>query len=402
MRHPLLPSIATLTLSLLTVANLTAAEPLSMAEAAPLDQLSRGRFWSPAEGHAQLQAFAATWDDRASWEARAARIRQGILDGLHWDHIPQIEGQFHPIIHSRREMDGYIVENIAIESFPGFYITGNLYLPTLAAERYPAILNPHGHMKDKRLTDYVQKRCAGFARLGAIAFAYDMVGYAESTQVNHKMPIAALLQTWNSKRVLDYLLSRPDVDPERIGMTGASGGGTQTFLLTAIDDRIKVAAPVVQVSSFFFGGCVCESGLPIHRHGDFQTSNVEIAALAAPRPLLLISDGADWTRYTPSTEFPYIQRVYDLYDARFLAENIHLPAEGHDYGYSKRMGAFLFFAHHFGLNWRRLPHHDTGFDESYVTILPPEDLFVFNTEHPRPADAIMGDEAVMASLGFRP
>lgn len=292
------------------------------------------------------------------------------------------------------------MENIAIRSFPGFYITGNLYFPAKIQGRVPAVLNPHGHLPNKRMTHYMQRRCAGFARLGAIAFAYDLVGEGESTQVTHGIPIAALLQTWNSKRVLDYLLSRPDVDPARIGITGGSGGATQTFLLTAIDERVTVSAPVVMVASHFFGGCVCESGMPIHRRNGFQTNNVEIAALAAPRPMLLISNGADWTRYTPLVEYPYLRKVYALYKAEQFVENIHLPSESHDYGYSKRAGAFMFFSHHLRLSAKGLLYDDGRLDESYATVLPPEELRVFDSRHPRPSDSLNGDAAVMRSLGF--
>ena len=375
-------------------------ELLPLHEIITEDMLCVGHYWTPDEANLQMKEFASTWKGRRSWERRAKAIRENILKGLHWDHMPEIEGDFQPIIHSRREMDGYAVENIAIQSFPGFYLTGNLYLPTDLKDKNPAILSPHGHMPNKRLTHDVQKRCAVFARMGAITFTYDMVGYAESTQVNHKMPIAALLQTWNSTRVLEYLLSRPDVDSKRIGMTGGSGGGTQTFLLTAIDKRITVSAPVVQVSAHFFGGCVCESGMPIHKNDRLQTNNVEFAALAAPRPLLLVSNGADWTRNTPRIEYPYVKSVYALYHAEHKAENVHLPHEGHDYAYSKRVAVYPFFAHHLGLRYKSIPY-DNGFDESFVTVLPPEDLHVFNQDHPRPADALIGDQAVMQYLGFK-
>ncbi|MBT6378598.1 MAG: acetylxylan esterase [Opitutales bacterium] len=376
-----------------------AKDAIVLSEAIPESSLRQGHFWTPDEANLEMKGFARTWNDRASWEQRTRVIREGILHGLHWDRMPKIKGGFRPIIHSRKEMDGYVVENIAIRSFPGFYVTGNLYSPANPKAKNPAILNPHGHATDKRVKEDVQKRCAAFARMGAIAFAYDMVGYAESTQVNHKMPIAALLQAWNSTRVLEYLLSRPDVDPEMIGMTGGSGGGTQTFVLAAIDDRIAVSAPVVQVSAHFFGGCVCESGMPIHQSESYGTNNVEFAAMAAPRPLMIVSDGADWTRNSPRIEYPYIQSVYALFDAEHKAEHVHLHGEGHDYGYSKRSAVYPFFAFHLGLSYKKLPY-DNGFDESFVTVLPAEELYVFDEEHQRPSDALIGDEAVMEYLGF--
>lgn len=363
------------------------------------NMLCVGNHWTEDEANLMMKEFKAKWNDLDSWESRAAVIRKGIIDGMQLEKMPKVEGEFNPVIRKSRKMDGYIVENIAIESFPGFYITGNLYRPANQKEKNPAVLCPHGHAKDKRFTEDVQKRSAVLARMGAIVFAYDMVGYAESQQVNHKMPIALLLQTWNSRRVLEYLLSRPDVDPGRIGMTGGSGGGTQTFVLTAIDDRIKVSAPVVQVSAHFFGGCICESGMPIHKSDHHQTNNVEIAALCAPRPLLLISDGADWTRNTPRIEYPYIQKVYARYDAEHRVENVHLPGEKHDYGYSKRVAAYNFLGHHLKLNLGAVPYKN-GYREDFVVVLEPDELRVFDHDHPFPADALQGDKAVMDFLGF--
>lgn len=367
------------------------------------DMLCQGDYWTEDEASAIMKKWATEWTSKADWEARAEIIRQGIIDGMLLNQMPKRDTPFNTLIHSTREMDGYIVENIAIESFPGFYITGNIYRPITIEPfgKSPGILSVHGHGNDPRSGESVQIRSAAFARMGAVVFAYDMVGYGDSKQVDHKMAISLTLQTYNSQRVIDYLQSRPDVDADRIGVTGESGGGTQTILITAIDPRIKVSVPVVMVSAYFFGGCSCESGMPVHKSAKHQTNNVEIAALAAPRPMLLISDGGDWTKNTPRVEFPYIQKVYALYDAESKIDNVHLPAERHDYGPNKRFPVYNFLSHYLGLNAGKILINNQ-YAENFVTLLSKDQLMVFTTEHPVPSKALKGDEAVLAYLKLKP
>jgi hypothetical protein len=195
-------------------------------------------------------------------------------------------------------------------------------------------------------------------------------------------------------RILDYLLSLKEADKNRVAITGGSGGGSQTMMTTAIDDRITLSVPVVMLSSYHSGGCPCESGMGAHLCGG-GTNNAEIAAMAAPRPQLVISDGKDWTQNVPQNEFPFVQRVYGFYGKQELVKNVHLPDEGHDYGPSKRLALYEFLAQHLGLNINAVKDQNGKIDESKVTVEKETTMYVFGEKGERlPANAVKGYEAL--------
>ncbi|MDX1702579.1 MAG: acetylxylan esterase [Melioribacteraceae bacterium] len=361
--------------------------------------LRQGDYLSEEEARAELKKFKSLYSNKNEWNRRAEQIREGILKGAELDSSIELT-ELNPIIHSKRIYDGYSVENVAFESFPGFYVTGNLYKPLVMDTLSPGVLCPHGHFKEDngggRFRPDHQKRCAVLARMGAVVFSYDMVGYGESNQFSeYRFPeshdnfkFSLKYQLWNSIKAVDFLQSLNYVDSEKIGITGASGGGTQSFLLTAVDDRIRASVPVVMVSAHFFGGCNCESDMPIHQGEEHITNNAEIAALAAPRPQLIISCGEDWTKNTPEVEYPYIENVYSLFNASGNVKNLHLKNEEHDYGYSKRQGMYKFFNRVFNLNIDDLPNNSGDLDESFATIEEKKTMLVFNEKFSIPENAI--------------
>jgi len=340
-------------------------------------------FQTPEEAKKQLEKFASTYNNVEEWETRAEIVRKGFKKGMKLDQIldSHRKAPFDPIIGKEYQMDGYKIINIAINGLPNHLITGNLYIPDKIKDKAPIILSPHGHALEPddygRFRPSVQIRSAAFAKMGAVVFAYDMIGFGEDSTLKHSNPNGAQIQTYNSIRVLDYLCSLDYTDDKKVGVTGSSGGGTQSLYLSVVDPRITVTVPVVMISSYFFGGCTCESGMPIHKTKMHETNNVDLAALFAPKPILFVSDGHDWTANFPEIGFPYIKNVYKLYNAENNIENVYLPNEYHDYGISKRKAAYKFLAKHLQLDYLSILDKNGEVDENSIRLMHIQDLKVF-------------------------
>jgi dienelactone hydrolase len=287
---------------------------------------------------------------RAQWEARAARLRKQILFAAGLEPMPE-RNALTPQIFGRIDNKDYSIEKVLLQTLPGYYLGGNLYRPIGKAGKLPGVLATHGHWTYGRLENQtlcsVPARAISLARQGYVVFSYDMVGYNDTLQTPHAFgsPREQLwsfgplgLQLWNSMRAIDFVQALPDVDPEKIAMTGESGGGTQTFLATAVDNRIRYSVPVNMISAIMQGGSPCENA-PGLRLG---TSNLEIGALMAPRPMLMIAATGDWTRNTPKEEYPALRSIYELYDRTADLEMVQIEAP-HNYNRQSREAMYRFF-----------------------------------------------------------
>lgn len=355
---------------------------------------------SPASALAEYESQTAT---RAGWEARAALVRMGIRRKMKLSPWPP-RTPLRAVIHGKRTVAalGITVENVSFESVPGFFVTGNLYRPHASAGTPAGILRPHGHGTAPRMAVDFQRHCAAMASMGAIVFGYDMVGKTESNQVAHCFPEGIMaLQTWNTLRAVDLLLEL-GADSARIGITGESGGGTQAYIAAALDPRIALTMPGVIVggtsAGLWMGGCNCEAtGMGIHNDADpandmadYSTNPVDLAALAAPRFQLILSDAKDGLAPdAPTSALPYLRRVYRLYGAETRVENHH-DTTGHNYHANKRQASYRFLAARFGLG--PLP------DESRFVAAVPESLLCFTAGRPRPAYALTSGAAILSAL----
>ena len=303
--------------------------------------------------HTDTHFTPATYATLDAWKVRRAHLQQQVLSAAGLLPLPE-RSDLKPAVFGRLARQGYTIEKVLIQTLPGYYLGGNLYRPLGLPGKHPGILSPHGHWAYGRLEHQaaasVPARAINLARQGYVVFSYDMVGYNDTIQTPHVFggPREQLwgfgplgLQLWNSIRALDFLASLPDVDAARLGATGASGGATQAFLLTAVDDRIKTAVPVNMISAIMQGGSPCENAPGLR----FDTFNVELGAMMAPRPMLMVSASGDWTRNNLREEVPAVKKIYALYDAAAQLEAVQIDA-GHNYNLASRNAMYPFFAKH--------------------------------------------------------
>ena len=345
---------------------------------------------------------------KAEWTEKAKSLRQQIrvANGI----VPAYEPTpLNAQIFGKIEQEDYTVEKVHFEPFPGFFTTGNLYRPKGKTGPFPGIVSPHGHWGRGRLEDIergsIPGRCINFAKQGYVIFAYDMIGYNDSgKQLEHRYGgakealwgLSAMgLQLQNGIRAIDFLQDLPDVDKERIGCTGASGGGTQTFILTAVDDRIKVSAPVNMISATMQGGCLCENAPNLR----LEASNLEIGALMAPRPLLLVSCTGDWTSNTPTVEYPAIRSIYAHFDAEDKIHQVQVDAE-HNYNKESREAVYAWFA-----KWFLKDDDASKYKEVPFEVESDEDLLVFSDrdlpEHALKQDDILRSWAMLSNKAIK-
>ncbi len=345
----------------------------------------------PADGEKLITYLSSLYHDKGQWEARRDTLRREVAERLgilplRKKCVIETNEFGAPRLH-----DGYAVQNFRLSTINGHTVCGSIYTPTALKwkkssfsrehdkGKYPLILCPNGHFNGGRYNADLQKRYATLARMGAVCVSYDLWGWGESEDEvgsdAHHTSEAHVMQAYNGLRILDLMLQHRDIDPQRVGVNGGSGGGTQAVLLSVLDDRFTVACPVVSMSSWFDGGCPCESGMPIQLSGG-GTCNAELAATFAPKPMMVVSDGGDWTSTTPELEYPYLQRIYGFYSATDQVRNVHLPDERHDFGPNKRQAVYQFFIDVFGLDSSKL-------DETKVTI-ENEETLRFQPKKPQP------------------
>ena len=317
----------------------------------------------PEDGMKLIPYLSSLYGNKAAWEGRRDTLRKEVRERLSIDKLLAVCSKEAPEYGKTRKFDGYTVQNFRLKTANGHTVCGSIYAPK-SKGKHPLIICPNGHFANGRYGEVQQQRLATLARMGAICVDYDLWGWGESADEvgseAHQTPEAHVMQALNGIRILDWMIQRKDVDKTRIGVNGGSGGGTQSVLLSVLDDRYTACCPVVSVSSWFDGGCPCESGMPIQLSGG-GTCNAELAAMFAPKPMMLVSDGGDWTSTTPELEYPYLQRIYGFYGATDNVKNIHLPKERHDFGPNKRNAVYKFFIETFNLDASKL-------DESKVTI----------------------------------
>lgn len=357
------------------------------------------------------------------WPARAEFARRQMSTALGLWPMPT-KTPLNAVIHGKIEKDEYTVEKVYFESAPGFFVTGNLYRPKGRTGKVPAVLFAHGHWKDARLSEEsdaalqneiatgqerfteggksrFQSMCVQLARMGCVVWQWDMMSDSDAIQLSaltvHRFakqrPDMAKTENWelfsaqaeanlqsimglqtlNAVRSLDFVLGLAEVDPTRIAITGASGGGTQSMILAAIDPRVTLSFPAVMVSTAMQGGCTCENASLLR----IGTGNIEFAALFAPKPQGMTTAN-DWTKEMFTKGFPELKQHYATLGAPnnvMLHRGEHFP---HNYNAVSRSGFYTWLNQHFKLG-AKSPVIERDYQR-----LTRDQLTVWDSAHPAP------------------
>lgn len=378
-------------------------------------------------------------ESKAAWEQRQAELKQRVMVSTGLFPMPK-KTPLNAVIHGKVQRDGFTVEKVYFESLPGHFVSGLLFRPEgKVTSKRPAVLSPHGHGgrqqdygadKMKALIESGAElheksgrfpklaRCAQLARMGCVTFIFDMLGYVDSHQISYEVahrysairPEMELqgrwgfyspqaegrlhsilgLQTWNCIRGLDFLESLPDVDAKRMAVTGGSGGGTQTILLGAVDDRHIAGFPNGMVSTSMQGGCTCEN-CSLLRVG---TGNVELAALFAPRPQSMTAAN-DWTKEMMTKGYPQLKQLYEMLG---VPENVdcyemlHFP---HNYNAVTRREMYTWMNRHLKLGL------DDPIEELDWEPLTKEEYTVWTDDHPEPPKGNNYERKLLQQLNDR-
>jgi dienelactone hydrolase len=404
--------IACLSLPLCCVLSVGAAEP---DKRQPGDAMIES--WLQKETQRLGRRFLDGAKTLAEWEERKPRLRREYFDMLGLWPLPE-KTPLLPTITGTVERGDVVIEKLHFQSKPGLYVTGNLYRPKKIDGKLPAILYVCGHSfrgHDGNKSAH-QDHGMWFATNGYVCLIVDSLQLGEIPGIHHGtygtpyrhfgsygLPAQntvenrwwwqargytpAGVECWNGIRALDYLVSRPEVDAERLGVTGISGGGAATFWIAAADERVKVAVPVSGMSDLesyvshkvINGHCDCM--FLINTYGWQWTT---IAALIAPRPLLFANSDSD-------SIFPMdgnrrviarLRQLYKMYDKSELVDD-YVSKGGHAYRPDLRIAVFKWINKHL--------KHDTGeVKDADFKALPGKELRVFPEEKDIPKDAING------------
>ncbi len=378
-------------------------------------------------------------DSKTSWEQRRADLKQRVLVATGLWPMPQ-RTPLNPVIHGKVQRNGFTMEKVYFESLPGHFVTGMLFRPSEAAAKpRPAILCPHGHggrLQDAGADKIKQQiargeeflpqsgrmpklaRCAQLAKMGCVTFMYDMLGYADSQQISHdvahryttprrelegdqdwgffgvqaeaRLHSIMSVQTWNGIRSLDFLESLPDVDPTQIAVTGNSGGGTQTILLGAIDDRPVAAYPNGMVSTAMQGGCPCENCSLLR----IDTGNVELAAVFAPRPQAMTAVD-DWTRDMMTKGFPELKQLYTMLGMPDNVDCVQMLYFPHNYNAVTRQLMYSWMNRHLQLGLKE------PIEETDWPLFTNGEAAIWTDDHPAPPGGMAYERQLLKQLDER-